>query len=84
MDFVEVRGRALGLLPDWRTRTKATGGECHDRWESTSRRCSSPTQLDNEVIGLDEILSSAPEPDIDGGIELTDKEFAAFLEAALS
>jgi len=42
------------------------------------------THLDNEVIGLDEILSSAPGPDIAGGIDLTDEEFAAFLEAARS
>ncbi len=40
--------------------------------------------LGNELIGLDEILSSAPGPDIDGGLDLTDEEFAAFLEAARS
>jgi hypothetical protein len=33
------------------------------------------------AVSLDEILASAPGPDIDGGIELTDEEFAAFLEA---
>ncbi|UER53195.1 hypothetical protein HJG43_02620 [Kineosporiaceae bacterium SCSIO 59966] len=33
------------------------------------------------AVSLDEILASAPGPDIDGGIELTDEEFTAFLEA---
>lgn len=33
-------------------------------------------------VTLDEILRSAPGPDPDGGIELTDEEFASFLEAA--
>lgn len=33
-------------------------------------------------VPLDEILRSAPGPDADGGIDLTDEEFAAFLEAA--
>lgn len=40
--------------------------------------------LDEAVIGLDEILASAPGPDVDGGIDLTDEEFAAFHEAARS
>ncbi len=44
-----------------------------------------PDPLDGSVVpaavSLDEILASAPGPDIDGGIELTDEEFAAFLEA---
>lgn len=40
--------------------------------------------LDRRVPGLDEILASAPGPDADGGIDLTDEEFAAFLEAAHS
>lgn len=43
-----------------------------------------PTHLDDAVIGLNEILSSAQGPDINGGIDLTDEEFAAFLEAARS
>lgn len=34
------------------------------------------------AVALDEILRSAPGPDPDGGIELTDEEFASFLEAA--
>jgi hypothetical protein len=54
--------------------------------KATIERADDPASahLDNEVIGLDEILSSAPGPDIDGGIDLTDEEFAAFLEAARS
>ena len=54
--------------------------------KATIERVDDPaaTHLDNEVIALDEILSSAPGPDIDGGIDLTDEEFAAFLEAARS
>jgi hypothetical protein len=36
------------------------------------------------VTTIDEILASAPGPDIDGGIDLTDDEFTAFLEAARS
>lgn len=35
-----------------------------------------------DAVPLDEILRSAPGPDPDGGIELTDEEFASFLEAA--
>jgi hypothetical protein len=54
--------------------------------KATIERVDDPaaTHLDNEVIGLDEILSSAPGPDIDGGLDLTDEEFAAFLKAARS
>lgn len=33
------------------------------------------------AVSLDEILASAPGPDLDGGIDLTDEEFTAFLEA---
>lgn len=40
--------------------------------------------LDQRVPGLDEILSSASGPDRHGGIDLTDEEFAEFLEAARS
>ena len=40
--------------------------------------------VDNGLIGLDEILASAPGPDADGGIDLTDEEFTVFLEAARS
>ncbi len=40
--------------------------------------------MDRSVTTLDEILASAPGPDIDGGIDLTDDEFQAFLEAARS
>lgn len=40
--------------------------------------------MDRSVTILDEILASAPGPDIDGGIDLTDDEFQAFLEAARS
>jgi hypothetical protein len=36
------------------------------------------------VTTLDEILASAPGPDINGGIDLSDDEFEAFLEAARS
>lgn len=36
----------------------------------------------DEVLTIDEILASAPGPDADGGIDLTDDEFDAFLEAA--
>ncbi|WP_208544592.1 GIY-YIG nuclease family protein [Rathayibacter sp. VKM Ac-2759] len=32
-------------------------------------------------ISLDEILRSAPGPDLDGGIELSDEEFASFIKA---
>ena len=38
--------------------------------------------LDGAVMGLAEILESAPGPDVDGGIELTDDEYSAFLAAA--
>lgn len=37
-----------------------------------------------KVVTLDEILASAPGPDPSGGLDLTDDEFAAFLEAARS
>ncbi len=40
--------------------------------------------LGNRVIPLEEILASAPGPDPDGGIDLTDEEFEAFLRAARS
>jgi hypothetical protein len=40
--------------------------------------------MDRSVTTLDEMLASAPGPDIDGGIDLTDDEFQAFLEAARS
>ncbi len=40
--------------------------------------------MDRNVTTLDEILASAPGPDIDGGIDLNDDEFRAFLEAARS
>lgn len=40
--------------------------------------------MDRSVTTLDEILASAPGPDIDGGIDLNDEEFQAFLEAARS
>lgn len=43
-----------------------------------------PDLLDRHVLGLEEILASADGPDPFGGIELTDEEFAAFLEAARS
>ncbi|UNX55652.1 hypothetical protein MF406_05240 [Georgenia sp. TF02-10] len=36
----------------------------------------------HEVLTIDEILASTPGPDPAGGIELTDDEFVAFLEAA--
>lgn len=35
-----------------------------------------------EAVSLEAILRSAPGPDLDGGIQLTDEEFASFLEAA--
>lgn len=35
----------------------------------------------HEVVSLDEILASAPGPDPDGGIELTDDEFDDFWAA---
>lgn len=34
-----------------------------------------------DVVSLDEILRSAPGPDPNGGIDLTDEEYASFLEA---
>lgn len=37
---------------------------------------------DDTVLTLGEILESAPGPDLTGGIDLSDDEFAAFLEAA--
>lgn len=40
--------------------------------------------LGNEVDSLDMILSSAPGPDINGGIDLTYDEFAEFLKAVRS
>jgi hypothetical protein len=40
--------------------------------------------MGGSVTTLDEILASAPGPDIDGGIDLTDDEFEAFLQAARS
>lgn len=36
----------------------------------------------NDAVSLDEILQSAPGPHPNGGIDLTDDEFASFLEAA--
>ena len=36
----------------------------------------------DEVLTLDQILASAPGPDADGAIDLTDDEFVAFLDAA--
>jgi|SRR5665811_511491 len=54
--------------------------------QATIERVDDPAtaHIDNELIGLDEILASAPGPDADGGIDLTDEEFTAFLEAARS
>lgn len=54
--------------------------------EATVDRVDDPAaeHLAGTVIGLDEILASAPGPDPDGGIELTDEEFRAFLRAARS
>lgn len=40
--------------------------------------------LGRRVVPLDEILASAPGPDPDGGLDLTEEEFAAFLKAARS
>ncbi|WP_102145413.1 hypothetical protein [Mycobacterium sp. QGD 101] len=40
--------------------------------------------LGPRVVAVDEILASAPGPDIGGGIDLTDEEFEAFLRAARS
>jgi hypothetical protein len=40
--------------------------------------------MDHSFTTLEEILASAPGPNIDGGIDLTDDEFQAFLEAARS
>ena len=37
--------------------------------------------MDRRLVSLDEILASAPGPDPNGGIELTDEEFAAFTRA---
>lgn len=37
--------------------------------------------LGHAVANLNEILASAPGPNADGGIDLTDEEFASFLEA---
>lgn len=37
---------------------------------------------DGEVLTLDQILESAPGPSLSGGFDLSDDEFAAFLEAA--
>lgn len=37
-----------------------------------------------KVVTLEEILASAPGPDPNGGLDLTDDEFASFLEAARS
>lgn len=39
---------------------------------------------DLDVVGVEEILASAPGPQADNGIDLSDDEFAAFLEAARS
>lgn len=40
--------------------------------------------LGSRVIPLDEILASAPGPDPNGGLDLTEEEWAAFLEAIRS
>lgn len=40
--------------------------------------------LGGRVVPLEEILASAPGPDPDSGIDLTDEEFEAFLKAARS
>lgn len=40
--------------------------------------------LGSRVVAPEEILASAPGPDFDGGIDLTDEEFEAFLRAARS
>ncbi len=37
--------------------------------------------LGHRVVSIEEILSSAPGPDIEGGLDLTDEEFDAFLRA---
>ncbi len=55
-------------------------------YRATIQRVDDPARehLEDAVVGLHEILSSAPGPDVDGGVDLTDEEFAAFLEAARS
>lgn len=40
--------------------------------------------LGRRVVSIDEILASAPRPDIDGGIDLSDEEVAEFLRAIRS
>lgn len=40
--------------------------------------------MGSRVIPLDEILASAPSPDPNGGLDLTEEEWAAFLEAIRS
>jgi hypothetical protein len=52
--------------------------------EVTVERATDPAAayISRTVKSADEILASAPGPEFEGGIELTDEEFAAFLEAA--
>lgn len=40
--------------------------------------------LDRHVVPLEEILARAPGPDLDSGLDLTDEEWTAFLEAIRS
>jgi hypothetical protein len=38
--------------------------------------------VDDETLTIEQLLASAPGPDPRGGIDLTDDEFASFIEAA--
>ena len=40
--------------------------------------------LDHRVVPIEEIVASAPGPDPDSGIDLTDEEFESFMRAARS
>lgn len=87
---VENDAAAAQLVGQW---VKAQGiGMLHTSGRLIALRDARVFQIDDpaaeylggRVVSREEILASAPGPDIDGGVDLTDEEFAAFLEAARS
>ena len=74
--WVEARGNAI-VRPSGRL--MALDGAIIERIDDPAAE-----HLHSRVISVDEILASAPGPDADGGIDLSDDEFTAFLEAARS
>jgi hypothetical protein len=81
---------AARLIGQWviarGTATRHRDGRVVELDHVTIERASDPAAAHSSarVVSADEILASAPGPDLDGGIELTDEEFAAFLDAARS